>query len=41
MPGVERDGDIEREFESGAPKSKRKAVFERKNLELSGSLVIF
>jgi hypothetical protein len=41
MSGVKRDRDLGREFESGASKRKIKAELERKNLELSGSLLKF
>jgi hypothetical protein len=39
--GVKQDLDFGRKFESGAYKRKRKAEFERKNLEVSGSHLQF
>jgi hypothetical protein len=41
MSGVKRDRDLGRKFESGAFKRKIKAVLERKNVELCGSLLKF
>jgi hypothetical protein len=41
MSGVKRDRDLGRKFDSGASKRKSKAELERKNLELSGSLLKF
>jgi hypothetical protein len=41
MSGVKRDRDLGRKFEPGASKRKVKAELERKNLELSGSLLKF
>jgi hypothetical protein len=39
MSGVKLDRDLGREFESGASKIRIKAKLERKNRELSGSLL--
>jgi hypothetical protein len=41
MLGVKRDHDLERKFEPDASKRKGKVELERKNLELSGSLLKF
>jgi hypothetical protein len=41
ISGVKRNRNLGRKFESGASKRRRKAELERKNIELSGSLLKF